>query len=340
MANSGSKYGSVSQRSSVYRTHIYWYVKSSNPMTNKSKVNVALYIDRVNTAYQFEGTVSGISITVNSTSFTKANYYQRAYNSNWSSNHIKIFSTDIDITHNSVGAANINIAAACTIKAGGWGPGLCKINSTGFNLDTLDRNPPSVTNLRTYTLGKTTLVYDVTAVKASGMDWAMYSLNGGSWINSPNDSTIRNLTPNTTYTLKVKYRSTVNGLWGESNTLTFTTLPNDTTPPTFVSATVKPITNTVIYAMSEWTAAVDGMKEIKVSIDGGTTYNKLQGNITGLTGDTTYSVKFKATGNNDISAESEAFSVTTKPDPIVTQEVTGSWKNGITQIKTNGEIDD
>jgi hypothetical protein len=76
------------------------------------------------------------------------------------------------------------------------------------------------------------------------------------------------------------------------------------------------------------------MKEIKVSIDNGVTFDKNQGNITGLTGGTTYQVKFRATGNNNIVTTSSAYSITTAASPIKTQTTKGSYKLGITSTVT------
>lgn len=63
-------------------------------------------------------------------------------------------------------------------------------------------------------------------------DWTQYSLNGGAWTdagdsvasdNKSGNFTISNLSPNTTYTVKVRLRRTDSGLWTESGTISVTT---------------------------------------------------------------------------------------------------------------------
>ena len=64
-------------------------------------------------------------------------------------------------------------------------------------------------------------------------DFTQYSLNGGGWTNA-NDTvtsdnrsgnyTLKNLKPNTRYTIKTRIRASDSGLWTESSTLTVTTM--------------------------------------------------------------------------------------------------------------------
>ena len=63
-------------------------------------------------------------------------------------------------------------------------------------------------------------------------DWTQYRLNGGNWIDAGdavaanNQSgwfNIRNLSPNTTYSIQTRLRRADSGLWSESNTISMTT---------------------------------------------------------------------------------------------------------------------
>lgn len=55
------------------------------------------------------------------------------------------------------------------------------------------------------------------------VDSVQISLNGASWKNKPSDNWIRDLSPGTKYTLRLRVRSAASGLWTYSSTLSITT---------------------------------------------------------------------------------------------------------------------
>ena len=57
-------------------------------------------------------------------------------------------------------------------------------------------------------------------------DWLEYSLNNGSWVSSGGSNfTVSNLTPETTYSLKIRIRRKDSGLYTESDNISFSTKP-------------------------------------------------------------------------------------------------------------------
>ncbi|NBI08366.1 DUF859 family phage minor structural protein, partial [Senegalia massiliensis] len=56
------------------------------------------------------------------------------------------------------------------------------------------------------------------------IDLVQYSLNGGSWKSQPSGNLITGLNPGTTYTLRIRVRSSTSGLYTYSNTLTVVTV--------------------------------------------------------------------------------------------------------------------
>lgn len=331
MATSGIIYGSASQNPTVYRPRIYWYRKNVNAVTKQSTIVATMQLERMKRGWEFENWCSDNKININWQASTIPSFYLYAYDADWDRNGsiLSLQQVEFTATHENNGSLTVNLGGEFSTGTLWFVPGICTVPNTNISVDSIDVSGPTVTNLRTTNIDKTTVTY---AVNISGeTDWGQYRLNGGAWIDDGNSKTISGLIPNTTYTLQTRYRKKSNQVWGNSNTITFKTLANDVTPPVFVSANTKTVDNHTIYAFSTFTAST-GVKEIKVSVNNGASYPNNQGNITNLESNTTYQVKFRATANNGVTATSPTYNVKTAEDPVDVQKIIGSWKQGIISI--------
>lgn len=130
--------------------------------------------------------------------------------------YIHIASGSMPVTHDNDGNKSIWVGAS--IRATG-GYGVSASIGTTFELNKIPRYANVSISAKSKTLN--TLTYNC-SVDAT-IDWKQYKINGGSWIDDGGSNTIRNLTPNTTYSIKVRVRRTDSQLWSESNTISMTT---------------------------------------------------------------------------------------------------------------------
>lgn len=116
------------------------------------------------------------------------------------------------------GAGDGNFSAS--FEAGvGITPGSNCNGSGSWDLDRIPRYANVSISAGSRALNKLTYNCSVDA----SIDWKQYRLNGGSWIDDGGSNTIRNLNPNTTYSIQVRVRRADSGLWSESNTIYMTT---------------------------------------------------------------------------------------------------------------------
>ena len=91
--------------------------------------------------------------------------------------------------------------------------------SGSWDLDRIPRYANVSISANSRTINKLTYNCSVDA----SIDWKQYRLNGGSWTDDGGSNTIKNLTPNTTYSIQVRVRRADSGLWSESNVISMTT---------------------------------------------------------------------------------------------------------------------
>ena len=119
-------------------------------------------------------------------------------------------------SYNSAGDGNFS----ASFEAGvGITPGSNCSGSGSWDLDRIPRYANVSISAKSKTIN--TLTYNC-SVDAS-IDWKQYRLNGGNWVDDGSSNTIKNLTPNTTYSIQVRVRRADSGLWSESNTISMAT---------------------------------------------------------------------------------------------------------------------
>ena len=132
-----------------------------------------------------------------------------------------------DIYHNSDGKRTISCSASISNTSAYYLPG--NINVSG-NLKLTDI--PRYANVSISEREKSVNTISINWNSDAARDHTQYSLNNGNWAdaydNVENDNkkgyfTIRNLEPNTTYSIRVRVKRTDSQLWSESNTLNITT---------------------------------------------------------------------------------------------------------------------
>jgi len=123
------------------------------------------------------------------------------------------------IAHNNDGIKNFTASAEGAIYVTSinvWGSG-------SWDLTVIPRYPTVTNSIATANIR--TRQVSVNWSSSATADAVQYSLNGGAWTaTSGNPYVVVNLTPNTAYTIRTRARRQDNGLWGETSTLSFTTL--------------------------------------------------------------------------------------------------------------------
>lgn len=209
------------------------------------------------------------------------------------------------ITHNSDGSKTISISADWDTDNPRLNSGNGVQGSTSKKLTTLDRNAPSLSitfSSKTYNSLTFSLLSNGTC------DIVQYRINGGGWANagfglSANTSrtfTVTSLSPNTTYTIEVQVRKTVNQLYSSvvSNTQT-TNKPN---APTKGIVSIGSITYKSMVATISWfafgTGATWGYYQYRVN--GGSWQNigqSTQITLNNLSPNTTYTIDVRLVDN-------------------------------------------
>lgn len=132
---------------------------------------------------------------------------------------------DTTVYHNDNGSKSIGVSASHNTNLG---MGSANISGT-YWCDTI---PIYVSFTHHYVQSKTLNTITIYWASDEARNYTQYSLNGGSWIdagdsvasnNMSGTYIISNLSPNTTYNIKTRIKSTKSGLWTESGTLTVTT---------------------------------------------------------------------------------------------------------------------
>lgn len=137
----------------------------------------------------------------------------------------EVYSKEKTIQHDAQGNANVYISGS--ISTSFVMNGSCGGN---ISLPTIPRYA-NITKHEVSDIKGTS--FKVSWATDKAMNWTQYSLNGGAWTDA-NDTvspdhrsgsyTLKNLKPNTKYTIKTRIRASDSGLWTESSTLTVTTM--------------------------------------------------------------------------------------------------------------------
>ena len=208
--------------SGAMRGYIDWWSSSNGSQANTSNFTAVLYVYKAGSTSGTTGTW-GYGLIVDGQRVEGGNYayvYDGA---------VEMTRIDKVIAHNNDGTKAIGVS--------GWviGPdGTSQEGNTieGWGTAYLDTIPRYLDSINIYANGRTINTIGVRWTCNPNRDWTQYSLNGGSWTNandtvaSDNKSgnfTISNLSPNTTYSVKIRLRRSDSGLWSESSTINITT---------------------------------------------------------------------------------------------------------------------
>jgi hypothetical protein len=146
MASSGVIYGSVSQNSSRLRSAIYWHTTSQDITNNTSTVTVEVLVDNSSPSYDWSGTVSSFTLTINGSTYTSGSftsdstngYTYSAASSPTGRDAERIYSKAVTISHNSDGTKTFSMSTSFSLTSGGYGPGSVSVSGSGA-LNTIAR---------------------------------------------------------------------------------------------------------------------------------------------------------------------------------------------------------
>jgi hypothetical protein len=227
------------------------------------QVSLNQTIDTVNNRSLITGTVTSLagSATWYATGPTTINIggaqrYYRALESNGTGQSNRNFIGNIDafyVGHDGNGNLSLGVEIITAIYAAAT-----QSNSNTWTLNGIDRSAPSV-GFNTSSITVSSFVLSATSSVTADV-W-QYSINGGSsWTLFSTSSTtavsttISGLSPNTTYSVKVRVRKASNQVYGESGTASIKTLGaatlNSTSTITADNATVSFTVNTTVYQAS------------------------------------------------------------------------------------------
>jgi hypothetical protein len=267
--------------------------------------------------------------------------YSQAISSNQyiNSDGVHLFEKTLDIEHNPDGTKNLTISA--------W------IDHSQFSSEEQSWTTP-LSNIPRYA---TITSFECTAKTVNTMtlsfttdvscDYAQYKLDNGSWTNLHNDGVIASLTPNTTYSVKIKVRRTDSQLWTESDAISVTTYDiakitsapnidhgsNDviqiSNPSSATMSLVLKIGNTQILSKTPTTGS-NTITFTDAQLD---TIYKLYGNGNTLTLTHTLSI----TVNSTTYTDTKTCTITLKGNQhTMRTNVNGTWKRGNIWTKVNG----
>lgn len=214
--------GSVTQKSDAYEYWIDWNESNVSIANNSSIVSATVYV-KCNSHTSYENNKTS-TLSINGQTFSNTLNINLAPGTT-----VALVSGSTTVTHNNDGSKTINISSSSALPNGsGWGP---KSGSASANvsLTTIQRYL-SINNfsLKSKTVNSLTFSWS----SSHPRDFTAYSLNGGNWTpagdtvasdNKSGNFTIYNLSPNTTYSIKIRLKRTDNQLWTETNAISITT---------------------------------------------------------------------------------------------------------------------
>ena len=240
-----------------WTTDLYIYVKivSQNPAANTSTIALGMYVyskynidwgDWSNGGQSYVGTATS---GANCFTFTEG---QTGSGTKWlTENH------QVTVTHNADGTLTLPIYWHWGVYST-WGQYLAPSGSKNVTLTAIDRTAPTVT----FSVSSITANgFTINASSSATADLWQYSTNNGSsWTQlSTTEGTsaskvITGLSPNTTYTVKVRARKKTNQVYGTSSVVSVKTLGgavvNSVNALTADAATVKITMNVTVYEAS------------------------------------------------------------------------------------------
>ena len=240
-----------------WTTDLYIYVKivSQNPAANTSTIALGMYVyskynidwgDWSNGGQSYVGTATS---GANCFTFTEG---QTGSGTKWlTENH------QVTVTHNSDGTLTLPIYWHWGVYST-WGQYLAPSGSKNVTLTAIDRTAPTVT----FSVSSITANgFTINASSSATADLWQYSTNNGSsWTQlSTTEGTsaskvVTGLSPNTTYTVKVRARKKTNQIYGTSSAVSVKTLGgavvNSVNALTADAATVKITMNVTVYEAS------------------------------------------------------------------------------------------
>lgn len=224
------------------------------------------------------GARSDSTISINGTSET---YTAAAINDMSSTSWHKVLlkSKTVTVYHNSDGTKN-NVALSASWRFSGTYSGVSIgtiTASTTVNLDKIDRSAPTVTFS---TSNVTANGFKISASSSATADiWQYSTNNGSSWTQFSTSAgtsasvTLSSLSPNTSYTVKVRARKKSNQVYGTSGSATVKTLGgavvNSVSTVTADNATVSISINATVYEASySYTLAIKNGSSTYLTISG------------------------------------------------------------------------
>lgn len=224
------------------------------------------------------GSRSDCKVSINGTSET---YTTPAINDMSSTSWHKVLlkTKTVRVSHNSDGTkTGVALSASWRFSGTYSGVSVGTITaSTTVNLDKIDRSAPTVAFS---TSGVTASGFKISATSSSTADIWQYSLNGGSsWTTFSNTAstsasvTVSSLSPNTSYTVKVRARKKSNQVYGTSGSATVKTLGgavvNSVSTVTADNAAVTVSINATVYEASySYTLAIKNGSSTYLTISG------------------------------------------------------------------------
>ena len=196
-----------------YSYILQWELVNQDYNANTSKIRLRALIEvNANSISWSRG-----NATLDGSSFGLANAYYRGVT--------EVFSKEKTIQHDAQGNANVYISGSIDTS-------FVMSGSCGGNIPI----PPipryaNITKHEVSDIKGTS--FKVSWATDKARNWTQYSLNGGGWTdandtvasdNRSGNYTLKNLKPNTKYTIKTRIRASDSGLWTESSTLTVTTM--------------------------------------------------------------------------------------------------------------------
>jgi hypothetical protein len=244
---------------------------------------------------------------------------------------------------------------------------LFNLNTGGSSSPSLDIFVPTPTPITKtlpespFNLNPITDINQITITFTDGLNGGsditnyLYSIDNGLTYTSASKNSspivISGLTSNTTYNIKLKAVNSI-GNGNESRTLTVTTLSTPSSPPTYNSELLAPVITGISFKTTDsftvtFTQQANGITitNYKYSIDNGNTYTALSPvditspiTISGLSSNTTYNIKLRATSASGDGIESDVWTESTYANvnfAVFTDVGTTTWTapDGVTFVQ-------
>lgn len=196
----------------VLEGRIVWNATSNGSSANSSNITAEIQIRR-NDGYTTEGTWEGaLNVGGKIENFS----VHATVNSTW----VTMKTISNVIAHNSDGTGTCYLESYCNGPTGTSMAGASVSGKATVTLDKIERYV-KITNfsIKSKTVDSITIQYSTD----NEVDYAQYSLNGGSWIDLNVNNSITGLSIDSTYSVKIRVRGKASGLWTESSTITVTT---------------------------------------------------------------------------------------------------------------------